>query len=211
MNQTTNKLLKVKALKLDKKEREWVKGYYIHLYENDIHLIFTGHNSFGFKDKSYPDNYFIAPETLCRNTGMTEFVMTDKTFDEELYENDIVEVWSRRRPEDEDVILWRDKPSSVYDIEVKIRGVIKYKNGEWIIDFNNDYNNQICKLKGKESRKRTVLTCDKLYSYGCCLPSDDEEWRREHNKRYKWDDIVKLGNVFDNPVLLKSGVDNAKN
>lgn len=154
------------------------------------------------------DCVLVIPKTVGQFTGLTEFVMTDKTFNKDLYENDIIEVWSRRRPEDEDVILWRDKPSSVYDTEVKIRGVIKYKNGEWVIDFNNDYNNQICKLKGKESRKRTVLTCDRLYRYGCCLPSDDEEWHREHNKRYKWDDIVKLGNVFDNPELLKGGVDN---
>jgi hypothetical protein len=187
---------------------EWVYGWLIIGYDHRYYIVsYTDVNCLRGRNKPYATwrSIEVIPETVGQYTGLTEFVMTDKTFNKDLCENDIVEVWSRRRPENEDVILWRDKPSSVYDIQVKIRGVIKYRNGEWIIDFNNDYNNQICKLKGKESRKRTVLTCDKLYRYGCCLPSDDEEWRREHNKQYKWNDIVKLGNVFDNPELLKGG------
>ena len=81
-----------------------------------------------------------SPPTL---VGMNEFVVTDRSFNKPLFEGDIVEVWSRRRQPTENICLYRDKPTSQYDIEVKARAVIRFKYGEWFLDYDNEYNNTL--------------------------------------------------------------------
>lgn len=148
----------------------------------------------------YPDGietregkiYGVIPETISQYTDMNEFVVTDRSYNQPLFEGDIVEVWGWRSP------TYTYDAKSQYDGKIKVRAVICFKNGEWTLDYTNKYNKSLAKLKGKEVDNREV-TCDwSLYRYGT---RNDEEWVREHN--YKWHDIVKIGNVFDNVELLE--------
>ena len=143
----------------------------------------------------------IYPESFGQYTGMTEFVVTDRSYNKPLFEGDIVEVWSRRRPPTENICLYRDKPTSQYDIEVKARAVICFKYGKWFLDYDNEYNKALCKLRGNEQYERTVNASHTLYNFG--FHNSNEDWHREHNARCKWEDIVKIGNVFENKDLLE--------
>jgi hypothetical protein len=125
---------------------------------------------------------------------MNEFVVSDRSFNKPLFEGDIVEVWSVRKPK------WSE-PKSQYDVEVKARAVILFKYGQWFLDYDNKYNKSLCKLCGKEQDERTVETWNELYHFQC--HSNDEEWYREHNAYYKWSDIVKIGTVFEDADLLE--------
>lgn len=162
-----------------------------------------GHTAFSciLPDTSI-DNHFswaVYPESVGQYTGMTEFVMTDKSIHAPLFEGDIVEVWSRRRTPCES--MW-NKPQSQYDIQVKARATIVFSHGKWKLDYDNNYNKTLCKLKGKEEEERTVNAGRNLYDYG--YHGGNEDWHREYNSRYKWDDIVKIGNKFDTPELLSA-------
>ena len=145
----------------------------------------------------------VIPETVGQYTGMNEFVITDKSFNQPLFEGDIVEVWSRRRQPTENMFIFRDKPTSKYDVEVKARAVIRFKNGEWSLDYNNNYNKALCELCGNEQYERTVVAGERLYGFGYHHNSENEEWHREHNAHYKWDDIIKIGTEFENSGLLE--------
>ena len=139
------------------------------------------------------EHHLVAPESVGQYTGMKEFVVTDRSYNKPLFEGDIVEVWSTRRP------LYSE-PRSQYDGDVKVRAVIHFTRGAWTLDYDNNYNKSLTKLKGKEEDDRTVNGYWELYSFGC---HGREEWQREHNIRYKWHDIVKIGNVFEDADLLE--------
>lgn len=174
--------------------KEWVYGAYLPISKT----ICT--------EKTYPNSteymdVFVIPESVGQYTEMNEFVMTDKSINQPLFEGDIVEVWSRRRPPGENIVLYRDNTTSKYDIQVKARAVICFKNGQWQLDYNNAYNDAICELKGNEQVERIVKADPCLYGFG--YHRNDEDGWREHNQLYKWDDIVKIGNIHDNPELLE--------
>ena len=184
---------------------EWVDGFYVYkpndacLHEsNEKHMIIK----YNFMDWNLSDmvTAIVFPESVGQYTGMNEFVVTDKSFNAPLFEGDIVEVWSRRRPWHEAMILYRDNPTSQYDIEYKVRAIIVFKNGEWQLDYDNAYNHFLEQLRGNEATERTVEAGRRLYGFG--YHGSKEEWHREHNYRNKWSDIVKIGNIFDNPELL---------
>lgn len=140
----------------------------------------------------------VIPESVGQWTGMNEYVVTDRSYNKPLFEGDIVEVWSRRRLPTEYI---HNIPSSKYDVEVKVRAVICFKNGEWALDYDNKYNEALCELRGNEQYERTVDASHTLYSF--CFHRSNEDWHREHNAHYKWGDIVKIGTVFDNADLLE--------
>ena len=143
----------------------------------------------------------IYPESFGQYTGMNEFVVSDRSYNKLLFEGDIVEVWSRRRPTTENIELFRDKPTSQYDVEVKARAVICFKYGQWFLDYDNEYNKSLCKLRGSEQTERTVAAYHDLDHFR--YRGRDEDWYREHNNRIKWRDIVKIGTVFENKDLLE--------
>ncbi len=145
--------------------------------------------------------YEVFPESVGQYTGMNEFVVTDKSYNKPLFEGDIVEVWSRRRPTTENIELFRDKPTSQYDIEVKARAVICFKYGCWFLDYDNEYNKELCKLRGNEQTERTVNARSELDHFR--YRGNNEEWYRDHNHRFKLHDIVKIGTVFENADLLE--------
>ena len=145
--------------------------------------------------------HLVIPESVGQYTGMNEFVVTDRSFNKPLFEGDIVEVWSRRRPPYENICLYRDKPTSQYDVEVKARAVICFKYGQWFLDYDNEYNKSLCKLRGNEQTERTVAACTDLDRFQ--YRGRDEDWYREHNNCFKWHDIKKIGNVFENADLLE--------
>ena len=137
--------------------------------------------------------HLVVPESVGQYTGINEFVVTDRSFNKPLFEGDIVEVWSTRRP-------CYGYPKSSHDGDVKVRAVVCFQDGEWRLDYNNNYNKSLTKLRGREEDDRTVDGDWRLYYFGC---HSNEEWQREHNTHWKWGDIVKIGNVFDNKDLLE--------
>ena len=178
---------------------EWVEGGIYHQKADDVkeeaaYIIGGSLNDVGCA-------YQVVPESVGEYTDMNEWVITDRSFNKPLFEGDIVEVWSRRRPLTESMFIYRDKPTSKYDIQVKARAVIRFKNGEWSLDYNNNYNKALCELRGNEQYERTVHAGTQLYNFG--FHYGDEEWHREHNIRYKWDDIVKIGTECENSELLE--------
>lgn len=185
---------------------KWIQGFYLHK-PNDVCLGESNEQHFILKydfmdwNLSKLETAEVYPNSVGQYTGMHEFVVTDKSFNAPLFEGDIVEVWSRRRPWREPMILYRDNPTSKYDIEYKVRATIVFDKGEWRLDYDNAYNHFLEQLRGAEATERTVAAGTILYSYG--FHGSNEEWHREHNSRYKWADIVKIGNVFDNPELLE--------
>ena len=174
--------------------QEWVEGYLSYNEARKQYYIMDDVNAFPIP---------VYEESVGEYIGMNEFVMSDKSFNKSLFEGDIVEVWSRRRPPTENVFIFRDKPTSKYDVEVKARAVIRFKNGEWSLDYNNNYNNALCELRGNEQYERTVAAGERLYDFGYHNSIEHEEWHREHNAHYKWDDIVKIGTEFENGELLE--------
>lgn len=180
---------------------KWVEGILIHRGnyccilqdEEKLHPIDDPYMSaeFGIIDGHATP---VVPESVGQYTDMNEFVVSDRSYNKPLFEGDIVEVWGTRTPK-------YMNPQSQYDGDVKVRAVIHFKNGKWSLDYNNEYNKVICKLRGSEQTERTVDTWDDLHHFQC--HSNDEEWYREHNHRFKWHDIVKIGNVFENADLLE--------
>lgn len=174
---------------------EWVEGYYVYdesgqtTEEPTAYIVRLNTHPCGWSLMPYA----VYPESVGMYTDMKEFVVTDRSFNKPLFEGDIVEVWSTRRP-------CYSNPKSQYDGDVKVRAVIRFHYGEWTLDYDNNYNKTLTKLKGKEEDERTVDGDSKLYRFA---PHSNEDWYREHNARYKWGDIVKIGNIFDNKDLLE--------
>ena len=191
-----------KAKRID--NGEWVYGYYA---EGNYYLDYSRTSMIiPFDAVLYPhceisEWHHVDPNTVCRYTGMTEFVMKDQTIHRPLFEGDIVEVWSRRRPPGENITLYRNNTTSQYDVEVKARAVICFKRGEWQLDYNNGYNDTICELRGNEQVERIVNANPSLYGLG--IHYNNRDWFIEHNQHCKHYDIVNIGNIYDNPELME--------
>lgn len=168
---------------------EWVEGYLNYNKPRNQYYIMDDVDAFPIP---------VHKESVGQYTGMNEFVVTDKSFNKPLFEGDIVEVWSRRRIPTES--MW-NQPTSQYDVQVKARATICFKYGEWCLDYNNEHNKKLCKLRGNEQYERTVNASHTLYSFG--FHQSDEDWYREHNVHFKWCDIVQIGTVFENADLLE--------
>ena len=173
---------------------KWIKGYLI--YYNEKPYIAENITSFayGYHGINAAGWNEVYPDSVGQYTGMTEFVAADESRNAMFFEGDIVEVWTRRRTLYEDYF---SKPQSQYDIRMKARAVICFKHGEWVLDYDNDYNKSLCKLKGNEQSERTVNAGHRLYSYNY----RNREWLVSVGKT--WDDIVKIGNKFSDPELLE--------
>jgi hypothetical protein len=163
---------------------EWVEGYLNYDPIRKQYYIMDNVNAFPIP---------VYEESVGQYAGMTEFVVKDRLYNKPLFEGDIVEVWGTRRP-------YYSNPKSQYDGDVKVRAVICFEDGKWILDYKNKYNESLAKLKGKETDERNVDSYDWLSYFGC---HGDQEWQREHNAQFKWSDIVKIGTVFDNADLLE--------
>ncbi len=128
----------------------WVYGYYVSVPWDDgqvANLIIT-------EDAKYKCNgeFFwkgvrrVDPNTVCRYTGITEFVMTDKSINRPLFEGDIVEINSLRRP-------YAGWPQSTYDGDIKVRAVVYFERGMWMLNYDNPHNNKMCNLVVMSSMK----------------------------------------------------------
>ncbi len=137
--------------------------------------------------------YDVIPESVGQYTGMNEFVVTDRSYNKPLFEGDIVEVWSIRRPK------YASSAQSQYDGDVKVRATICFKDGAWRLDYENKYNKSLAKLQGKETDERAVDNHWELYMFSPYYNND--EWLREN--KFKWHDIKKIGTVFENADLLE--------
>lgn len=174
---------------------EWVEGhYYTQVYhegtieEEWYHFI----KPIGSQSWEY---FRVEPWSVGQYTGMKEFVVSDRSFNKPLFEGDIVEVWGMRCPK------YTLNPKSQYDGWTKVRAVACFQSGEWTLDYENKYNEKLTKLKGKEEDIREIAGEWSLYRHQ--YHGKDEDWYREHNTHYKWHDIVKIGNVFENKDLLE--------
>ena len=134
----------------------------------------------------------VHPESVGQFTGMHEFVAADESRNAMLFEGDIVEVWSVRRS-------CSGYKQSQYDKKVQVRAVIEFKHGKWQLNYNNGYNNALCKLRGNETDERVVGNAHELYYF---YSTDfQKNWVRENG--YTYHDIKRLGNKFANPELLE--------
>jgi hypothetical protein len=174
-----------KAKRID--NGEWVYGSYLPVSKT-ICTEKTYLNSTEYID------LFVIPETVCRYTEMTEFVMADKSICAPLFEGDIVEIHSVRCP-------YAAYPQSKYDGPVKARAVIYFERGMWRLNYDNGYNKKMCEPRGNEQYERSVNNSWELYYFG--YHGRDENKYREQNKRYHYHDIVKIGNIYDNFELLE--------
>jgi hypothetical protein len=178
---------------------KWVVGYHVAVpWENDselAHLIISLDAEYkGSGTFSWDAAHRVDPNTVCNYTGMTEFVVADKSFNEPLFEGDIVEIHSVRCP-------YAAYPQSKYDGPVKARVVIHFERGMWRLDYKNKYNEKMCEPRGNEQYERSVSNSWELYYFG--YHGRDVDKYRELNKRFHYHDIVRLGNIYDNPELLE--------
>ena len=178
---------------------EWVEGYLNYNKPRNQYYIMDDVNAFPIP---------VYDESVGQCTGFDEWMLDDTSRDAKLYEGDIVEVWLNRQIYGQ---TW-----SQYDGPVKFRGVIVFKFGEWRVDFKNKHNEVICKARGKEENDRNIPCGQSLYNL-CfhCYDKDREEYRKQRlelrERCKKWgtdgnfiyDDIVKIGNVFENADLLE--------
>lgn len=177
---------------------EWVQGYLNYNSTRKQYYIMDDVNSFPIP---------VYEESVGQYTGFDEWMLDDASRDAKLYEGDIIEVWRNREI--------YGSPWSTHDGKVKFRGVIVFEYGKWRIDFKNKYNEDICKAKGKEEYDRDVPWGYELYhNYFNHLENRSEYRKKKLEDReqcLKWgfddhsyyDDIVKIGNVFENKDLLE--------
>ena len=163
---------------------EWVEGYLNYCPTRKQYYIMNSVHSFPIP---------VHKESVGQYTGMNEFVASDKSFDRPLFEGDIVEVWSNRSPK------YTRIAKSQYDGDVVVRATICFRRGSWTLDYDNKYNEELAKLRGKEEDERAVDGHWELYCYG--LYNGNEEWLRKND--FQWCDIKKIGTVFENADLLE--------
>lgn len=193
---------------------EWIEGCLIH--QGDHYLILQDESKLHPMDVPYIDDFGcidgradpVVPESVGQYTGFDEWMLDDASRDAKLYEGDIIEVWCNREI--------YGSPWSTHDGKVKFRGVIVFEYGKWRIEFKNKYNEAICKAKGKEEYDRDVPWGYELYHNYFNHLKNREEYRkkqlesrekcRKHGRegQFIYDDIVKIGNVFENADLLES-------
>lgn len=183
---------------------EWVQGYY--LKHNTVQVCFSSDDPKpkhyiiyeGFCDWGLMPPLLMAevdPDTVGMCTEFNEFVMADPYVCAPLFEGDIVEVWGQRKVSGEGY-------NSQYDGDCKIRGVIVFLRGAWRLDLINKYNENLFMARGKEKWDRDLPTTMSLNAFSAPHCKDLNEYR-VRNKNYKWGDIVRIGNIFDNPELLE--------
>lgn len=177
----------------------WVYGYYIvvpcDFGDGTAHLMIEPDAEYKCSGEfSWDHVRSVDLNTVCRYTEMNEFVMADKSINQPLFEGDIVEIHSVRCP-------YAAYPQSKYDGPVKARAVIYFERGMWRLDYKNKYNEKMCEPRGNEQYERSVNNSWELYYFG--YHGRDEDKYREMNKRCHYHDIIKLGNIYDNPELLE--------
>lgn len=174
---------------------EWAEGYLSYNKARKQYYIMDDANAFPIP---------VYDESVGQYTDMNEFVLIDGSRRAQLFEGDIVEVWGWRTV--------RGRQQSQYDERVKVRGVIYFGHFGWHIDYNNDYNRSLAKLKGSETQEREVSGSNRLNYYGY-HGSDIEKYRAQqlewHGRFHNLEDIsghydiVKIGTVFENADLLE--------
>ena len=177
---------------------EWAEGYLNYNSTRKQYYIMDDVNAFPIP---------VHKESVGQYTGFDEWMLDDVSRNAKLYEGDIVEVWGNREIYGSN---W-----SQYDGKVKFRGVIVFEYGEWRIKFKNKYNEAICKARGKEEYDRDVPWGDALYRRYFSHLKDREKYRQERlesrercrrwwmEDHFIYDDIVKIGTVFENADLLE--------
>jgi len=192
-----------KAKRID--NGEWAYGYYFERKDNFGNIIESiiiedayeqVHGGQKLLESMFGKECFrVNPKTVCQCTEMTEFVMTNKSINRPLFDGDIVEINSLRRP-------YAGYPQSTYDGPVKVRAVIYFKRGQWLLDYDNSYNYKMCETRGNEQYERSVDGAWELYYFGYKGKPEHEDEYRKHNKMYDGSDIVQIGNIYDNKELL---------
>lgn len=137
----------------------------------------------------------VDPKTVGQHIWMREFVVNDPSLDALLFEGDIVEFWVTRR-------IAGESCKSQYDGDCKIRATIVLQRGEWRLDLNNKHNHNLFAAKGNEKYDRDMASSMSFHNFRDQHNKNLDEYR-SRNKNYKWSDIIRIGNIHDNPELLE--------
>ena len=180
---------------------EWIYGDLIHNDNIYYPATFIGNIIMSCENTGYlccDGHYLIEvdPETIGQSTGCREFVMADASVEADLFEGDIVEVCVHRQVGSEGF-------KSKHDGYCKVRGVIVFRRGEFVVDLNNEYNINLFAAKGNEQYDRDLPSHLPLRRFTSWYNNNNLDWQREHNKNYYYDDIVRIGNIHDNPKLME--------
>ena len=167
-------------------DKAWHIGYVCYFWDDA--LIFD----------STATAYKVDPETVCQFTGAYEFDVSDPSVNGRIFENDIVEIWTRRHPTGEG--YWT--VGSKYDGPCIARALVVFHNGQWKLDYNNPFNEKTGAARGKEQYDRWISGPRELYDFGSMGCKNVDRFR-EHNPKKNWYDIKVIGNLHDNPELLR--------
>ena len=161
--------------------------------------IFQGQNMsviYGYKPI---EKHVVYSETVGEFTGAYEFVNGNPSIKGRIFEGDIVQVWSRRRPVGESYFSQK----STHDERCLVRAVVIFNKGEWQLDYNNKDNSSIAAARGNERCNRCVSNSPALFDWGHNRNRENLSRYMNLNPSRTVHDIQVIGNIFDNPELLE--------
>jgi uncharacterized phage protein (TIGR01671 family) len=113
----------------------------------------------------------------------------------EIYEFDIVKVLTDRVPR------FASFAKSKYDArKIESRALVIFENYKWQLKTDNDYNEKIITLRGRETDERRLTIREELNCYY------RTPWDRINNAHAYWCDIEVIGNLHENPELLNAPI-----
>jgi uncharacterized phage protein (TIGR01671 family) len=120
---------------------------------------------------------------------------------QEMYEGDIVKILTNRVPK----YNQENKRGSKFDtFKTESRSIIVFDNCEWRLFTDTDFNKKILALKGDETEERKLTLREHLKDYDFFQESNPYwKWNRKENSHAYWFDIEVIGNIHENPELLK--------
>ena len=142
--------------------------------------------------------YGVDPDTISECTFKKQWSFQDPSVAGDIFEDDIVEVVAER-------YVPGEGQKSQFDGYYYIRAVVYYDYNlcAFCLDYDNNFNRYIMKTKGNEQLERSLTRRLKLGDYNTQSYWSKEEWQRSHNGRCHHGNIKVIGNIYQNPDLLK--------
>lgn len=187
--------------------QKWICGYYCGPIQCfDFHEIVDVNDPVGAM-------YTVMPESVGMCTNKRQWDVLDPSVDGFICEGDIVEVVAKRKPSCEFY------PQSQYDGNYRVRAVVYYDINRcmFMLDYNNDFNAPLLRLRGNEQKNRKLYTKEALGNFDTEYFWQKEDYYRGNTTLHAgaWrpnlcNDIKVIGNTFQNSDLLKAGTTYSK-